>query len=82
MDADLSLKKKLNESRLDIRQTEDDQMDDPEIEEIELTPVETIVWDCTEAYLEKNLPRLLKDIMQNNKTDEHSQNKRKKSYGK
>lgn len=86
-----------------------------DIEEVELTPVETIVWDCTEvswgntlwladranwdaalaedryaqynrklnliqqAYLEKNLPRLLKDIVGGK---EEISTKRKKSYGK
>lgn len=51
-----------------------------DVEEIELTPVETIVWDCTEAYLEKNLPRLLKDIVQGR--EDLPTPKRKKSYGK
>lgn len=78
MDEDIQIKReKLSKS---TRTLTDSEMDGEEIEEIELSPVETIVWDCTEAYLEKNLPRLLKDIVQGK--EEQPTPKRKKSYGK
>lgn len=81
MDEDLSFKKeKLSDSQY-LSRSKDTKMElEEDIEEIELSPVETIVWDCTEAYLEKNLPRLLKDIVQGR--EEMTTPKRKKSYGK
>lgn len=81
MDEDLSFKKeKLSDSQY-LSRSKDTKMElEEDIEEIELSPVETIVWDCTEAYLEKNLPRLLKDIVQGR--EEMPTPKRKKSYGK
>ena len=79
MDEDIQVQKeKLSKSAYNYK---DSEMGGAEsIEEIELSPVETIVWDCTEAYLEKNLPRLLKDIVQGK--EEQQTPKRKKSYGK
>lgn len=78
MDEDIQVKKeKLSKSGYHYA---DSAMDDSEVEEIELSPVETIVWDCTEAYLEKNLPRLLKDIMNNKETKPAPKRKKSVDY--